>query len=218
MHNMPHSEETKRKISNKLKGNIITFKIRNKIAISIKKYYDLKGRKTLKFCRLCNKKISPYTNSGLCRYCYSQSEEFKQKISKVHKGKTISIETRIKLSNHWKGKKQTKELIAKRLRKRLPTNLEYKMQEIIENLNLPFRYVGNGHFFIENLNPDFIDENNKIIIEVYSEYYKKLHNDINIWKEKRKDLFLRNGWKSFFFNEKEVNKENVINQLIIGHK
>ena len=45
------------------------------------------------------------------------------------------------------------------------------MIEVIEENNLPFRYVGNGEVIIGTLNPDFIHLNDDKIIEVFGRVF-----------------------------------------------
>lgn len=150
------------------------------------------------------------------------SEETKKKISVANKGKIkppLSEEHKRNMSLAKRGKKLTKEHIKNCLRRRTPSSLEEKFQNIVNKYNLPYKYVGNGKFFIENFNPDFINTNHeKIAVEVYARYYK-LRNNISIkeWKEKRSKIFKEYGWKIIFFNEIEVNEDNVIAKMKVGN-
>ena len=45
---------------------------------------------------------------------------------------------------------RTKEVIKKALRRRLPSSLEVRFQEIIDKYQLPYKFVGNGEFLIED--------------------------------------------------------------------
>ena len=168
----------------------------------------------------------------------------KEKLSKNHKGMHNSIETEFKkgmtpwnkdkklpsFTKEWrenmsrakKGKMpkniellHSPENIKKALRRRIPTSLEEKFQEIIAKHNLPYKYVGDGSFMIGKKNPDFININSeKIAIEVYARYFKKRDNrDIEQWKQKRNRVFRKFGWKIIYFNEVEVNEENVLRVL-----
>ena len=135
----------------------------------------------------------------------SLSEKHKENISKAMKGK---IPKNIKLLHN-------KENIKKALTRRIPTSLEDKFQKIIDKYNLPYKYVGDGKFFIERYNPDFINTNHeKIAIEVYARYYK-LRNNVSIekWKEDRQKVFNKYGWKILYFNEIETNEKNVLEKI-----
>lgn len=127
------------------------------------------------------------------------------------KGHHVSKIVREKICKTSLGRKIPKEVIKKRLQWRRPNYLEQKMINIIEKLNLPYKYVGDGNFFIENKNPDFINVNGeKIAFEVYAEIFKKYSfNNIEKWKRERQETFAKYGWIIEFFNEKEVTEEEV---------
>ena len=110
---------------------------------------------------------------------------------------------------------RTKEQIKNLFRRRIPTSLEEKFQSIVDKYNLPYKYVGDGSFIIGRYNPDFININSeKIAIEVYARYYKKRnHDSIENWKTKRSEVFRQYGWQIIYFDEIEVNKENILNKL-----
>ena len=109
----------------------------------------------------------------------------------------------------------TKEMMKKILGRRIPSSLEEKFQGIIDKHNLPYKYVGNGSFIIENCNPDFINTNNeKIAIEVYARYYKLRNNtSIDKWKKERAKVFAKYGWQIIYFDEIQVNENNVLATL-----
>lgn len=77
------------------------------------------------------------------------------------------------------------------------------------------KHVGNGVFILGRFNPDFINtDSEKVAIEVYARYYKlKRPESIGEWKKKRSEVFKSYGWKLLFFNEIEVNEENVLKIL-----
>jgi len=60
-----------------------------------------------------------------------------------------------------------------------PTKLEKIFMKLCRKNNLPFRYVGDGSFWIGNANPDFVDSNGKkICVEIFGEYWHdKLLNE-----------------------------------------
>lgn len=108
---------------------------------------------------------------------------------------------------------RTKEVIKKALRRRLPSSLEAKFQAIVDKYQLPYKFVGNGKFFIERKNPDFININGeKKAVEVYARIHKeKLRNlSIGKWKKERQEVFAKYGWEIIFFDEVELNEENVL--------
>jgi len=103
----------------------------------------------------------------------------------------------------------------KSLRRRIPTSLEQKFSDIAKNNNLPYKFVGDGSFILAGKNPDFININGeKIAIEVYAEFYKKLNGrNIETWRIDRKKLFNDFGWDLLFFSEKQVNEKYIMSIL-----
>lgn len=115
---------------------------------------------------------------------------------------------------------RTPEVIKKSLRRRPMSSLEIKFQGIIDKNELPYKYVGNGDFFIERKNPDFININGeKKAIEVYARRHKEKLREISIeeWKKQRQELFAKYGWEIIFFNEVELTESNVLNILKGGY-
>lgn len=97
-----------------------------------------------------------------------------------------------------------------------PTFPERKFLEIIHELNLPIRYVGNFSLFISGKNPDFIDEVNKIIFEIQGCYWHKCiecgygNGDPNFII--REDIYKKEGYFAFEIWEHDLNNnlEKVI--------
>ena len=136
--------------------------------------------------------------------------------SSPQKGIPLSQETKRKLSLTMTGRKLTKEHIRKSLLKRSMSGLEIKVQKIINKYNLPYKFVGNGAFFIERKNPDFININGeKKAIEVYWKRHKEQIRGINIdeWKKERFEIFARYGWELLFLEASEVNEESLLKAL-----
>jgi len=164
-------------------------------------------------------------------YGIEKAKEIKEKLSRAKKGKRISPQTEFKKgmslsektkekisknnARYWLGKKRPKEDIKKILTRRTPSSLEEKFQNIVNKYKLPYKFVGNGSFIIENYNPDFININGKkIAIEVYAKYYKlRNHKTIEQWKEKRSKVFGKYGWKIIYFDETEVNEKYILAKL-----
>lgn len=114
---------------------------------------------------------------------------------------------------------RTPEAIKKALKRRLPSSLEAKFQNIIDKYNLPYKFVGNGEFLIERKNPDFININGeKKAVEVYARRHKEKLRNVSIeeWKKKRQELFAKYGWEIFFFNEVELNDEKNVLTVLEG--
>jgi len=174
------------------KGKHYSKETRKKISIALKK--DWKNKK---------------------RLGHKQSEETRNKISLSNKGKHKFSEKWIKqqkqrLKKLWLNKDYRKKV----LKRRTPSSLEKKFIILCKELNLPYKFVGNGKLWIGKYNPDFININNKkIAIEVYYRRHKeKFRGGIEKWKQDRIKIFNKYNWKLLFFNEIEVNKNNFISK------
>ncbi len=127
-------------------------------------------------------------------------------------GRILSEEHKKKLSDnngrYWLGKKrpdtskQMKEWQSKYMRTRakiFPNNPEKKVIDIISKYHLPYKYTGDGAFWIENMNPDFVNCNGeKIALEVFGDYW---HRDDN---GKRERMLKKYGWDCIIIWEHEI--------------
>jgi hypothetical protein len=178
-------------------------------------------------------------------YGKNHTEEAKLKNRLAHLGKKASTATKLKMKlshsgskNHFYKKHHTeeakqknrqahlgrilpKEIVKKCLQRRIPSSLEIKMVQIIKKFNLPYKFVGDGKFFIENKCPDFVNTNGKkIALEVFYRKHKNKfrgnNNDwknVDDWKQKRQEIFDRYGWKIEFFDETQVNENEIIRRI-----
>jgi len=160
-----------------------------------------------------NKGIKGYSTSWKGGH---HSEKTKEKLREQHLDKPLSENHKKKIRTGVKRFRKehpySKELVKKMLRRRTPSGLEAKMISIIEKLQLPYKFVGDGKFFIENKNPDFINCNGeKIAIEVFNKFQKQKFRDNGLegWKQERQTLFNKYGWKIIFLDETRVNEKDV---------
>lgn len=212
------SKETIRKMSIAQKGKKHTDEHNKNVSEALKglqvgeKNPSWKGGKIEIVCQYCGKLREVYpceTKNGRSKFCNKEC----YRLSRI--GKKLTVKHRKNISKSLKII-STKEFIKKRLKRRIPSSLEKKFLKIIQRNNLPYKYVGNGSFIIENCNPDFINtDGKKIAIEVYARYYKNLDKrNIDDWKEKRAKIFNKYGWNIIYFDETEVNENNIMNNLI----
>ena len=124
-------------------------------------------------------------------------------------------ETKLKMVIKLRERMKNPELVRKCLARRDKSSLELKFEEIFLELNLPYKFVGNGDFIMEGKCPDFININGqKIAIEVYYRRHKdKFSGGIEMWKQNRLNIFDRYGWKLIFMDETESNKLSVLSKL-----
>lgn len=109
-------------------------------------------------------------------------------------------------------------LRAQHIRPNIP---ERKMIELIEKYSLPFRYTGDGEEIIGNINPDFIHNNKKIIIEVFGDYWHNPNRKNISYKqteEGRREYLSKQGYQLIVFWEHELksNNEEVILSRLEG--
>jgi len=120
-----------------------------------------------------------------------------------------------KMKQSLTGRKQSPEHVRNAMRRRPITSLELAFKKIVDDNGLPYKFVGNGAFIIDGLNPDFINTNGeKIAVEVYARMYKEIGGrTIEKYKADRIKRLSPFGWKLYFFDELQVKQEFVLNTL-----
>lgn len=100
---------------------------------------------------------------------------------------------------------------------RKPNKLETVFNDFLQKI-VPskYKYVGNGDFWIERFNPDFINEKNKKIIELFGDYWHNLPKAIK--KDKlRLSTYSKYGydtlviWESDFKNNLFTISKTILN-------
>lgn len=145
----------------------------------------------------------------------------KEKISIAKKGQKLSKITKKRMSIATIKKWQKEEYRKKVLGKRPMSGLEIKVQKIINKYNLPYKFVGNGAFFIERKNPDFININGeKKAVEVYWDRHKEqfARGGLEGWKKERIKIFGKYGWEIIFIEGTGINEETILNKLEGGYQ
>jgi hypothetical protein len=166
------------------------------------------------------------------KWCMRQiAEELGSNITHVWRSMRIHGLQRRTLSEAYKGlpspKKGTslteevKMKIRKaRMKQKIPmflTEPEKKMKKILEKHDIPLKHVGDGSFWVSGLNPDFVDEARKIIVEVFGRYWHTPSDTLDVpyfrTYKGRKSIFKRRGWTPIIFWEDEISEESVLNRL-----
>ena len=124
---------------------------------------------------------------------HRQRPEVKQKTSEVSKKLwQNTVYREIVIKNALKG-----------LMKR-PTSFEQKLIDLINENNLPFKYIGNGEIIIGYRNPDFIEINGKkLLIETYAKFWHPKN-----YEEQRFKLFQKYGYRTLFLSEDHLQPRN----------
>lgn len=103
------------------------------------------------------------------------------------------------------GRKQSLEQVQKSLKLRLINKQmsikETSFLELLNTLNLPYSFVGDGKLLIERYCPDFIHNTKKKIIELCSYSNKKIKNKLEIYN--------KNGYEVLFIFNNSKNKFQV---------
>jgi len=166
------------------------------------KRFSVKSRKTMSLVKKAlfqSGKLKPWNRGISC------SDETRQKISQANKGR----------SPWWK-KKGFKQNPCIKLYKTKP---EIKFKEICDLHQLPFRYTGDGSFWVGNMNPDFIHLTENIAIEIFGDYWHSPELNPNIpyvrTYKGRKEAFEREGWKLIIFWESEL-MSNKATKIVLG--
>lgn len=178
------------------------------------------------------------------RLDFHRPTTFKKGIIPWIKGKKHSEESRKKMriahneNNYWYGKRLSEKHKKKlsEIRRKLiregklnplknmdirPTSPEKQFMSLIEKYSLPYKYVGDGKFWIEGINPDFINcDGEKIAVEIFGDYW---HDSKKIkglrWsrtEEGRKKILAKYGWKCIIIWEKELKNlsdKEILNKI-----
>ena len=98
--------------------------------------------------------------------------------------------------------------VLKGLMKR-PTSFEQKISDLCFKYNLPFIYKGNGGFLINFKNPDFVNEQDRVVIEVFYSYFKiRDYGSVENYKDFCKKKYESAGWKVIFIDEIDLKGDN----------
>ena len=146
------------------------------------------------------------------KICLGCENEFSVPKSRENRAKFCSLNCQARFSL----KKRKIWKLPKNLSK--PTKPERQFMEICKKYNLPYKYVGNSKFWIEDINPDFVETNGrKIAIEIFGHYWhepllnKKLKWDRTVIGRQAK--LKKYGWESIIFWDNEINDGTVLEKL-----
>lgn len=169
-----------------------------------------------------NKKHHNWGGGLLTRNCVVCEEEFSFVPSRVNTAFCCSKSCAGKL--RWKNNKYREKMLIEmeKLRQLMnikPNKIEIMMISLLSDVNIKFDYVGDGKVWIGSLNPDFVDEENKKIIEVFGDYWHnpELNDNISLrsLKRYRKKEFKKHGYKMLVIWEHELynDYDEVVNKI-----
>lgn len=108
---------------------------------------------------------------------------------------------------------------------RKPNKKEDFLLNMLKELKIyNMKYVGDGSYWVDGKNPDFIDLEKSKIIEFFGDYYhgeefrKKEHLDFSNNDEhskKRIDHFRKNGFECLVIWENEINNIHILKETIL---
>jgi Zn-finger protein len=181
-----------------------------------KTFWSTHVRKSENFCK-CGKKISQLAKSckSCCKIGKKFSLEHKKKIALAKSGNKnpakqqwVKDKIRNTLKNKWKD-----PIFVKNLNKRKSGKInipEKKLQKFLKYLfNKDYKYVGDGKYWIVRFNPDFVNKDKKLIIELFGDYW---HNRKGM-KERdalRIKIFKKYNYKTLVIWEHELDNINKL--------
>ena len=94
------------------------------------------------------------------------------------------------------------------------TKPERIFESICEKYNLPFKYTGDGSFWIHNINPDFVECNGKkVAVEIFGDYWHSPLLRYNIpyqrTYEGRKKILKKYGWALIVLWESDLKRKDT---------
>ncbi len=182
---------------------------RQRLSESIKRSWQMPER----LAKVKSKKIY----QKVCQYCelvFTTTSRKAKYCGASCSGKHIYYELQHRPGGVLKHTKETKAKISETMKAEMRNNPEHlskwiaaahppnKLEMYFQDLlppELGFRYVGSGQVIINGLNPDFINEEDKIIIELFGDYWHKGDD-----ATRRIALFAEKGYKTLIVWEHQV--------------
>jgi very-short-patch-repair endonuclease len=119
------------------------------------------------------------------------------------KGRSISEAQRKYIKFH--PKRLQEMVLALRKGCRHPNKSEKRLRNLLFERAFPFQYTGNGSFVIGGLCPDFVNLQDKRVIELFGDYWHKPEEE-----EGRKKAFAEFGYETLIIWEHELQDENAV--------
>ena len=84
---------------------------------------------------------------------------------------------------------------------------EKKLISLINKNNLNFIFVGNFKLWIGRFNPDFVNEDKRLIIELFGDYW---HRNTQERDKNRLETYSKYGYLTLVIWEHELNDSNMV--------
>ncbi len=112
--------------------------------------------------------------------------------------------------SEWQSK--NREFISLAMKKRQPNKRELELNALLQELSLPYRYVGDGQFILGGKCPDFLNTNGqKKLIELYGDYWHKGEDP-----QDKIDYFSQYGFKALVIWESELDKPTELRKKLLN--
>lgn len=178
-------------------------------------------------CKNCNITFKGAQHKTFCSdKCYSEFVSKNMKIKNPMKNKEVAKKVGIKISKIFslKSPQEKSDIIKKGITKRRQikkTHPEIKLEKIINELKLPYKYCGSGKgmCFLNGQIPDFIDINgDKKVIDVNGCYWHLKYRKPKRWtkeleEQKRRQRYEEIGFKYLVIWDDESD-EQITNKLL----
>lgn len=93
-----------------------------------------------------------------------------------------------------------------------PNKDEEKLIKMFRENNIPLKFVGNGTFFIEGKNPDFVNVEWEKVLEYDSVFWHSSRPEG--YDDLRNEVYRRNGWDLFIVTDDDLkNEKSLINKI-----
>lgn len=150
-----------------------------------------------------------------CEWCGKTFSVPKSRTEGQHERRFCSSEC------YWEWKSESGQGLKSLLGIKDPNSLEQRIVKIIEDNNLPFKYVGDGKVVLSGRCPDFVHtDGQKKIIEVFGDYFHDPDlNETVEWErteEGRKELFKEFGFDTLVLwqsNLEEMSNKEIANKI-----
>lgn len=139
--------------------------------------------------------------------------------TEIKKGQHLSPKTELKSEiekKKWANKEykiETIKKMAKSRGKKRPTKPERDFLKLLAKYNLPIKYVGDGSRYINEFNPDFINEEQKLVIEIFGDYWHS-KPDVKERDERRLRCYGDQGFVTLIVWEHELEREDLVMQRV----